>query len=270
MSRIITLTTDFGLEDEYVGVMKGVILARAPAAVIVDLSHAIEKHNIRQAALLLASAYKFFPENTIHLVVVDPGVGSSRKLILLQAAKQFFLGPDNGVFGQFLEDELFQAVYEVQCAQYYLDPVSSTFHGRDILAPVAAQLAAGLDPAAAGAVIPLQALKKLESATAKFDRSRSTIEGTITGKDHFGNLQTNIEAGSLNKLCGHEKSTIRIRLRGQIILGIQKAYGDKDRGETLAIIGSRGFLEIAVNQGSAAKRLDAGIGDTVIVDIQKT
>ena len=139
MPRIITLTTDFGLTDEYVGVIKGVILTRSPDASIVDLSHQIERQNIRQAALLIKSAYRFFPPRTIHILVVDPGVGSSRKLILLQADGHFFLAPDNGVLGLFLDPEHFQTAYEVMCDQYYLSPVSATFHGRDILAPVAAE-----------------------------------------------------------------------------------------------------------------------------------
>jgi S-adenosylmethionine hydrolase len=269
MSRIITLTTDFGLEDEYVGVMKGVILGRAPAATIVDLSHAIERQNIRQAALLIGSVYKFFPDRTIHVVVVDPGVGSRRKLILLQAEGQLFLGPDNGVFGLLLEAKGFQAAYEVQCERYYLRPVSSTFHGRDILAPVAAQLAAGLDPAAAGPAIACQALKKIELCRAEIDRLKSTITGEITGMDHFGNLATNIETGSLDDLFGKDKSSLRVMLRGRIVAGIQGTYGDKAPGEVMALCGSRGFLEIAVNRGSAAILLGAGIGDRVSVDRQK-
>jgi S-adenosylmethionine hydrolase len=266
MSRIITLTTDFGLEDEYVGVMKGVILSRAPQATIVDLSHAIERQNIRQAALLIKSAYRFFPDNTIHLVIVDPGVGSNRKLILLQAEGHFFLGPDNGVLGLLLEAEYFQAAYEVQCEQYYLTPTSATFHGRDILAPVAAHLAAGLDPAAAGPVIARQTLKKTEFAEAIIDSVQATITGEITDKDHFGNLQTNITASSLNNLYGNEKSTASVTIGNETIAGIQTAYAHKAPGEILAIVGSRGVLEIAVNRGNAATLLDAGIGDEVTIN----
>lgn len=265
MSRIITLTTDFGLVNEYVGVMKGVILARAPQATIVDLSHAIERQNIRQAALLIKSAFRFFPDKTIHLVIVDPGVGSNRKLILLQTERHLFLGPDNGVLGLLLEAEHFQAAYEVQCEQYYLAPMSATFHGRDILAPVAAHLAAGLDPAAVGPVIARQTLKKPELAEARIDSIQATITGEITGKDHFGNLQTNITASSLNKLCGKEKSKALVTIGNETIAGIQTAYVHKAPGEILAIVGSRGVLEIAVNQGNAATLLDAGIGDEVTI-----
>ena len=229
MPRIITLTTDFGLADEYVGVMKGVIVARAPGAVIIDLSHAIKRQNIRQAALLIKSAYRYFPENTIHLVVVDPGVGSKRKLILVQADGHLFLAPDNGVLGLLLEPENFQAAYEVQCGQYYLLPVSATFHGRDILAPIAAQLAAGLDPTAVGPAIEPQSLIKFKEAAIKIDRQRGIITGEITGMDHFGNLQTNIEASSLNNLSGLENATARIIVKNETIIGIQEAYTPKRR-----------------------------------------
>jgi S-adenosylmethionine hydrolase len=265
MSRIITLTTDFGLEDEYVGVMKGVILARAPQATIVDLSHAIERQDIRQAALLIMSAYRFFPDKTIHLVVVDPGVGSDRRFILLQVEGHIFLGPDNGVLGLLLESEHFRIAYEVQCEQYYMAPVSSTFHGRDILAPVAAHLAAGLDPAAVGPVIERQSLKKIKFAEAVIDRTTDTITGEVTGSDHFGNLQTNIKASSLNDLYGNDLCKARIAVRNEIIVGVQTAYTHKGQGGILAIVGSRGVLEIAVNRGNGARFLDAGIGDKVTV-----
>ena len=270
MARIITLTTDFGLADEYVGVMKGVILTRAPDAAIIDLSHAIERQNIRQAAWLIKSAYRFFPDRTIHVVVVDPGVGSRRKLILLQSDEHLFLAPDNGVLTLLLAPEYFQAAYEVQCEQYYLTPVSSTFHGRDILAPVAAQLAAGLEPAAAGPAISRQTLEMVAKGAVKTDRGRGSITGEIIGRDHFGNLRTNIEADSLRKLYGKDASTARVSVKGKTIIGVQDAYDAEAPGEILAIIGSRGFLEIAVNRGDAARILDAVTGDTVTVDRSKT
>jgi S-adenosylmethionine hydrolase len=265
MSRIITLTTDFGLTDEYVGVIKGVILSRAPEAIIVDLSHGIERQNIRQAALLVKSAYRFFPERTIHLVVVDPGVGSYRKLILLQADGHFFLAPDNGVLGLLLEAEHFQAAYEVECQQYYLTPVSTTFHGRDILAPVAAEVAAGLAPEAVGPRISPRALKKIETKAAKIDRDQRTITGEIISMDHFGNLQTNITGNSLNNLYGKQKSTVTIKVKDQIITGIQSAYIERASGEMLAIVNSKGNLEIAVNRGNAAIFLGSAIGEKVTV-----
>jgi S-adenosylmethionine hydrolase len=266
MSRIITLTSDFGLTDEYVGVMKGVILGRAPEATIIDLSHAIGRQNISQAAFLVTSAYRFFPAKTIHLVIVDPGVGGDRRLILLRADGHIFLAPDNGVLGLLLEPELFQAAYELQCEQYYLEPVSTTFHGRDILGPVAAQLAKGLDPAAVGPAIERQSIKILARAEVKIDKSQSTVTGEIIGIDHFGNLQTNISASSLYTLYGKAQSAVMITIKGKTIKGIQGAYVHRDPGEVLSIVDSRGFLEIAVNQGNASTFLDANIADEVRVE----
>lgn len=267
MPRIITLTTDFGLEDEYVGVMKGVMLRGAPDLTIVDLSHAIARHNVRQAGLLIASSYRFFPDQTIHLVVVDPGVGSNRKLVLLQADAHFFLAPDNGVLGLLTGPEHFQAAYEVQCEQYFLSPVSPTFHGRDILAPVAAQLAAGLEPSAVGPSVSALDLKKLEVAAVTFERGRRIVKGEIIGTDHFGNLLTNITALSLEHLKGYDRSKARVSIKGATLKGIHETYAQKASGEILSIIGSRGFLEIAVNQGSAAEYLGAVIGDAVTIEI---
>jgi S-adenosylmethionine hydrolase len=265
MSKIITLTTDFGLTDEFVGVMKGVILARTPATKIVDLSHNIERHNIGQAALLIRSAYHFFPEGTIHVLVIDPGVGSSRRLIMLQADNHFFLAPDNGVLGLFFETECFQAVYEIKCEQYFLSPLSTTFHGRDILAPVAAEMAAGLDVEAVGPVISASTLRKLDITPANIDRKQGIITGEIIRVDHFGNLQTNISESSLADLYNERKATVRIRLKNTIINGIESAYTGKNAGEVLALLNSWGFLEIAVNKGDAGKVLGSGPGDTVTV-----
>ncbi|MDH3392872.1 MAG: SAM-dependent chlorinase/fluorinase, partial [Desulfobulbaceae bacterium] len=146
MSRIITLTTDFGLTDEYVGVMKGVILSLSPAARIIDLSHGVEPQNITQAAYLINSGSLYFPDNTLHIVVVDPGVGSKRRLILVGARQQLFLAPDNGVLSLLLGDESFDFAYEIANTELFGKSVSKTFHGRDILAPVAAHLSTGIPP----------------------------------------------------------------------------------------------------------------------------
>lgn len=263
MNRIITLTTDFGLSDEYVGVIKGVILARAPAAAIVDLSHFIPRHDIRRAALLIKSAYRYFPPATIHLIVVDPGVGSSRKLIMLQANDHFFLAPDNGVLSFILDQAEVQAIHEVQCEKYFLSPVSTTFHGRDILAPVAAEMAAGLAPETVGAAIAPEELQKLEITAARFDQAQHIMAGEITAIDHFGNLQTNITEHDLIYLLDSQKSSLTIRVKDRKIKGVRSAYNQEEPGGLLAIINSKGYLEIAVNQGSAAKLLAAAVMDRV-------
>ena len=265
MARIITLTTDFGLTDEFVGVIKGVILTRAPAIRIVDLSHTIERHNISRAALLISSAYRFFPEDTIHIVVIDPGVGSGRRLILLQSDNHFFLAPDNGVLSLLMEKENFQTVYEISCDQYYLSPVSATFHGRDILAPVAAEMAAGLAPEDVGPVIDPETLQKIKMGRMKIDRGLNTITGEIIRIDHFGNLQTNIADSSLNDLFGEQKSSVKIKMQNTVINGIESAYMKKNPGEILAIVNSSGYLEIAVCCGHGATVLGVVPGDTVTV-----
>jgi S-adenosylmethionine hydrolase len=269
MHRIITLITDFGLADEYVGVMKGVILTRAPEATIVDISHAIPRQNILQAALLLKSAYGFFPKGTVHLIVVDPGVGSDRKLILLQADGHLILAPDNGVLSLVLDAECFEAAFEVQCKQLYLSPVSSSFHGRDVLAPVAAQLIAGLDPAEVGPVVIRRSLNKLEITQAIIDTRQGKIAGEIIAVDYFGNLQTNIGENSLKGLQTDENMTVKVTVKNKTIFGIKSAYSQIAPGGLLAIIGSRGFLEITVNQGSAASFLNAGVGDSLEVEMIK-
>jgi len=265
MNKIITLTTDFGLSDEYAGVMKGVILARAPAATIVDLCHAVPRQDIVKAALLIKSAYAFFPKGTIHLVVVDPGVGSERRLILLLADGHMFLAPDNGVLSQLLDTDTVTVAYEIQCKHYFLSPVSRTFHGRDILAPIAAHLAAGLDPAETGPLIHLGTLQRFAVAEPHIDAGQGKISGKIISRDHFGNLQTNIEEKSLKALRSKTDRRIQVTIKERVISGIQDSYEAAAPGNLIAIINSRGFLEIAVNQGDAGAFLGAGPGDTVVL-----
>ena len=270
MNRIITLTTDFGLSDEYVGVMKGVILARAPAATIVDLCHAVPRQNIVQAALLIKSAYVFFPKGTIHIVVVDPGVGSGRRLIVLLADGHIFLAPDNGVLSLLLDSDTVAAAYEIQCEHYYLSPLSSTFHGRDILAPVAAHLAAGLDPAATGPLLHLRTLLRIAVDEPHIDAGQGKISGRIISRDHFGNLQTNIGEKCLKSLWAKSGMNVKVTVKERVISGIQNSYVAAPPGELLAIINSRGFVEIASNQGDAGALLGAGPGDTVVLEMVRT
>lgn len=267
MGRIITLTTDFGLSDEYAGVLKGVILARAPEATIVDLSHAVPRQDIVHAALLIKSAYVFFPKGTIHLVVVDPGVGSGRRLILLLADGHLFMAPDNGVLGLLLEEDNVEAVYDIKCERFFLSPVSSTFHGRDILAPVGAKLAAGLDPAATGPLLDPQLLHRIDIEQPHIDTRQRKITGKIVSVDHFGNLQTNIGENNLKELLCAGDLTVKITVKNNIILGIQVSYITTAPGNLLAVINSRGFLEIAVNHGDAAAFLRAGPGDGVTLEM---
>jgi S-adenosylmethionine hydrolase len=266
MNNIITLTTDFGLQDEYVGVMKGVILARSPGITIVDLCHCIDRQNIPQAAMLIKSAFYYYPPGTIHVVVVDPGVGSDRRLLLVSAAKHLFLAPDNGVLTPLIGHAEFEAAYHITCSKYYITPVSSTFHGRDILAPVAAELAKGLPMAEVGPLLQREELVTIHIARPASNKGEQKITGEVVAIDHFGNLLTNIDEKNIYGLAGTASlADVKVQVRNISINGIQNAYAQEDPGNLLAIIGSRGFLEIAVNKGSAAVNLDAEIGDTVVV-----
>ena len=267
MGKIITLTTDFGLQDEYVGVMKGVILSRSPATTIVDLCHLVARQNICQAAMLIESAYHYFPPGTIHVVVVDPGVGSERRLVLVSADHHLFLAPDNGVLTPFINHPGFEAAHQVDCPGYYITPVSSTFHGRDIMAPVAAQLAEGLPAAEVGQSLQREKLLTVSIAQPELFDGQQKVIGEIAAIDHFGNLMTNISGKNIYRLVrGGGFSGVKVLVRNITINGIQKAYAQAEPGNLLAIIGSRGLVEIAVNQGSAATNLDAEIGDKVVIN----
>lgn len=284
MRPIITLTTDFGLEDGYVGAMKGVILAINPDAAIVDLSHQIAPQNVRQAAYVLAAAYPHFPPGTIHMIVVDPGVGSKRRAIALETPTARFVAPDNGVLSYILaelgsDDEISgfkgtplhrgrenssddsrlippgcRAVH-LNNPRYWLAEVSSTFHGRDIFAPVAAHLSLG---------VPLKELGERIEEVVLFPIPRPGLraEGRLVGHvihiDHFGNLITDIKGQS-----PHSGSIIEVK--GREIQGVNRTYADVGEGQLLALIGSSGHLELSVRGGSAAQELEARIGDEVVI-----
>ena len=259
-SGIITLTTDFGTSDTYVGIMKGVILGINPGVQVVDLTHGIRPQDIHDAALSIHAASRYFPEGTIHTVVVDPGVGSARRSVVCQTANAFFVCPDNGILTYLLQgaegttEALIKAV-AIQNSAYYLPKVSNTFHGRDIFAPVAAHLSLGVPPAALGP--PVTDLIRLPIPTPQV--SGDTIIGQIVKIDRFGNAITNIPENALAR----DAATCEIRVGTMRLTRINTAYAESDIGKPLAIIGSFGVLEIAVNGGSAAVRLGLKCGDVV-------
>jgi S-adenosylmethionine hydrolase len=262
---VITLLTDFGLDDEYVGVMKGVILAVNPDAVIVDITHRILPQNLVQAAYTLHAAYRFFAAGAIHVVVVDPGVGTERKIIAAETAGHIFLAPDNGVLSLLLENDRSVSVRQVENETFFLKPVSRTFHGRDIFAPVAAHLSTGLDYKRLGPEIDLHRLTRLVKIRPQIS-DKGEIEGSIVSIDHFGNLITNIDCGvlaSAGKCRCVEQAGVLIA--GHRISGLSPSYSAKAKHQPLALIGSRGFMEIALNQGSAEDFLKAAVGDPVKV-----
>jgi S-adenosylmethionine hydrolase len=262
---VITLLTDFGLADHYVGAMKGIILGICPDAQLVDISHEITRYAITEAAFTLSQAWTCFPEGTVHLVVVDPGVGSARRPILVEASGHHFVAPDNGVLTM-LYDAIPAGVFEqhieireITAARFFHQPVSRTFHGRDIFAPVAAHLADGLaagefgnrigDPVRLGFAKPARTGPK-------------TWAGTILKVDHFGNLITNLDSETWQRLASEP---FEMQVGEILVSGMASNYAEMQRGGLFVIAGSAGFLEVSLNRGSAAKTAGAGPGDTVEV-----
>jgi S-adenosylmethionine hydrolase len=263
---IITLLTDFGIEDEYVGLMKGIILSIHPSVSIVDITHQVDPQDIVQAAYTTVASYPYFPEGTVHIVVVDPGVGSRRNIIALQAAGHFFVAPDNGVLTLVLDDHEPGALVKVDNSDFFQDTISETFHGRDIIAPIGAYIAKGISLADVGSEYHLSNVVRLPELGA-----RTSQEGKLVGKiitvDRFGNLITNVSINDLqtgtNRSQADRKPQIRIgRAR---IDGLVRTYSDAGAQTAVALIGSRGYLEVAINGGSAQAQLNAKKGDRVEV-----
>jgi S-adenosyl-L-methionine hydrolase (adenosine-forming) len=250
---LITLTTDFGLSDHYVGTMKGVILKICPTARIVDISHGVGAFEIAEAAFTLSQAYHYFPRRTVHLAVVDPGVGTSRRPILAQAAGQYFIAPDNGVLSMIYAREPHK-VRAISSDRYFLKPVSNTFHGRDIFAPVAAHLASGIAPPRFGKLIE----DYLRLSFDKPERTgRRTWTGTILKVDRFGNIVTNFKVEDFPDLG---KRTFEMAAGPQCIAVLARNYAQCGPGELFLIVGSAGYYEISASQESAAKLLGCAAG----------
>ena len=263
MTPLITLTTDFGLSDEYAGVMKGVIYRTCPAATIVDLTHGIRPQDVRQAAQIIAAAYKYFPQNTIHVVVVDPGVGSSRRIILLEADGHLFLAPDNGVISLLFPQT--SKVYELSNSDLFLKPVSHTFHGRDIFAPVAAHLACNFPPHSTGHEITKESLVSLALPTPS--RCGNTLCGTVTDIDHFGNLITNISREIAGRFCADNFQNLRVTVGSLTIHGVATSYSTVETDVPVALFGSRDLLEISIYQGNLSRKLKLGLDSKVSLSI---
>jgi S-adenosyl-L-methionine hydrolase (adenosine-forming) len=263
---IITLTTDFGLTDSYVGSMKGVILSIAPDARLVDVTHAIGPQDTNQAAYILKTFYQYFPPGTIHLVIVDPGVGSQRRALAVETPEAFFIAPDNGILTEVWHDARARwapedcVVVELAERRFWRDRVSHTFHGRDIFAPVAAHLAAGVSLSSLGP--RLLGINELSFEQPTRGRNGELV-GRIIHVDHFGNCITNITPHDLER-AGKSKQLV-VDIIDQHISGLHQAYVDGPIGALIALIGSSDHLELAVRNGNAAKTLGVGIGDTVRV-----
>jgi S-adenosylmethionine hydrolase len=262
--RFITLTTDFGLQDAFVGAMRGVILTIAPQARIIDITHEIRAHRIADAAYALASAVPFFPPECIHVCVVDPGVGSGRRPIAAAVGETLFVAPDNGVISLALE--ALQAAtgasrhaVHLDNPQYWLARVSNTFHGRDIFAPVAAHLANGVPLQVLGP--PLDRLVTLGHPPPE-SMPGGRLQGHIVYVDRFGNLLTDIAQAALARA---DPQSIRIEVGGSTLVGLNRSYADVEQGDLLALISSNWHLEVAMREGDAARALQVRVGDPVIV-----
>lgn len=262
---MISLLTDFGDRDEYVGVMKGVILRRAPQAVIVDLCHHIAPYAIHQAAAMIAAAYRFFPERTLHVMVVDPGVGGERDIIFAQAQTFGFLCPDNGLLSGLIAQGLLRAARRVTNRALFAEVVSKTFHGRDIIAPVAAYLAAGGLPENLGPQKDIGELVCLEVSPARLYQD-GILVGHVDRIDGFGNVVTNIGAELLTSILEDDlNQNLVVDIGEKWAMPLVSSYGALPPGELLATIGSRDTLEIAVNQGHAGRLLGAAPGAMIRV-----
>jgi S-adenosylmethionine hydrolase len=253
---VITLMTDFGLRDHYVAAMKGVILGICHDARIVDVTHEVSSYEIAEGAFLLAQTWTCFPKKTVHVVVVDPGVGSQRRPILAEVNGQQFIAPDNGVLTPVLTMEGCK-VRHITAEKYFRHPVSQTFHGRDVFAPVAAHVAGGLAPSKVGATID----NYLRLTTEKPSRTaRRGWTGLILHVDHFGNVVTNI---SLQDFPQIERQAFEIAVGFRIVEKLVRSYAEMTTGELFAIVGSSGYLEISANQDSAARILGCETGAPV-------
>ena len=256
---IITLITDFGNRDPYVAMMKGVILSISPHVSIVDISHAVPPHDIDEAGLILKRSYSFFPENTIHVIVVDPGVGSDRAIIAVKTDHYIFLAPDNGVLQPVLSEYPEADIFQVTNEKYFLQEVSNTFHGRDIFAPVAAHLANGVELSDIGDPFSDFVARSIPKPV----KTEDGVTGVVTGFDHFGNVLTNIHSELLP-----ENLKYIIQLQSNNINSIHKSYSDVPDGEVLGLIGSSGVLEISINRGNARDQLTVSKGDPVVVKLK--
>jgi S-adenosylmethionine hydrolase len=250
---ILTLTTDFGTSDHYAGAMKGVILGICPAVRIVDLSHEVTPFEIPEGAYVIAQAYRYFPKKTVHVVVVDPGVGTARRPILMEAGGQYFVAPDNGVLSMIYSREKHK-IRLIANDRYFRKPVSQTFHGRDIFAPAAAHVAAGVPPSRLGKLIEDYLRPAFEHPIRSGKR---TWNGTILKIDRFGNVVTNFQISEFPDL---EKKDFALAIGSNQITVMARNYAQCGPGELFAIVGSSGYLEVSVSQGSAAKQIGCVTG----------
>ena len=262
---LITLTTDFGLNDHFVGTIKGVILDIVPDAEIVDICHAVQAFDVLDGALAIAQSYSYFPNGTVHLVVVDPGVGTERRPILLSTGRHYFVAPDNGVLSLIYSHAERVQVRHIVSDHYYRQPLSSTFHARDIFAPVVAYLAKGVEPEKFGEEI---------TDFVRFNAPKpkpvdgQTLRGVVLRVDRFGNIVTNFMPEDIPALFQAPPPAFKIRIGKREITEIHTNYAEGAPNEVFGILGSMGYLEISANRAAAAQIIGAGKGSEVIVVLE--
>lgn len=253
-ASLITLTTDFGTRDPFVGIMKGVIATRAPAVRVVDVTHDVPPQDVLAGALVLRHAAPFFPRGTVHVGVVDPGVGSTRRALCVETDTALFVGPDNGILSLASPPDDVRRIVELTEERFFLSPRSNTFHGRDVFAPVAAALATGTQPDELGPTVAA-----MERLTLPEPNIRGgSVHGQVIYVDHFGNLVTNVPAA-----MAPEKGVVRCGDRRVVTAS---TYAAVQPGEAVAVVDSWGLVEIAVRNGSAASVLGAGVGSAVVLE----
>lgn len=257
---IITLTTDYGTTDHLVGTIKGAILNIQPEAQLVDINHHVQPFDLLDGALAIAAAYRYFPPRTVHLVVVDPGVGTPRRPILVTGGQHYFVAPDNGVLSAVYEREPSLTVRHVSAEHYFLRPLSPTFHGRDVFAPVAAWLTKNWQPASFGEEISDYvrfALPKPKAADGK-------VRGVVLRVDHFGNLMTNLTPEDVPQAVAQGR--LKMRVGSKEVTRVAQTYMQGEPNEPIVVLGSSGYLEVSVNRGSAARLLGVQRGAEVVVE----
>lgn len=261
---IITLTTDYGASDHFVGAMKGVILNINPEAEIIDITHSVAAYDVLDAAITVNQASRFFPHRTIHIVVVDPGVGTARRPLLVSAGTQYYVAPDNGVLSLVYEREKESlTVRHITADHYFVRPVSNTFHGRDIFAPVGAALSKTWQTSSFGDEI--EDFTRMTMPRPKVNGN--VVKGVVLRVDRFGNLVTNLTPEDVPSVSP-EKGTVKALVGNKEVGKVVRTFAEGPQGEAVALIGSSGFLEFAVNKGDAAKALNAHRGAEVTVEVK--
>jgi S-adenosylmethionine hydrolase len=259
-NAIITLTTDYGTNDHLVGTLKGVILSINPDVTIVDITHHVAPYDLLDGALAIGSAFPYFPPRTIHVVIVDPGVGTARRPLLVSGENQYFIAPDNGVLSVVYERDHNVVVRHANAEHYYRQPVSKTFHGRDVFAPVAAWLSKGWQTASMGEEI--QDYKRMTLPRPK--ATNGVVKGVVMRIDSFGNLVTNFRAEDLGE-GARQNGKVHFQIGKHPVSRLVETFALGNAGEPVAYVGSSGYVEIAVNKGNASRALSIGRGTPVIL-----